>query len=326
MKRLIVVTALLAIAAGCRKERDVAAPEPVTIAVAMMPTASLVHVAQAKGYFAREGLAVTFKPTAFGKPALAAAIAGEADLATSAETPVVFAEDRGESLSIIASIASSTRSNAVLAMRSAGIEKPADLNRKRIGVTRGTSGDFFLDTLLLSYSVDRRDVHFVDLKPEEMGDALARGDVDAVATWNPTALALLGRFGERVSAFYAEDLYAEVWLLVGRRGFVQRRPEVARKVLRALLRAEEFFRDHPDEARQAVIDAVPGQPGFLGEALRQLDLRVRLDQSLIVLMEEEARWIRRAARASESPPIDFLDAIEAAPLLAVRPESVGLIR
>jgi NitT/TauT family transport system substrate-binding protein len=326
MKTLFMAASLLAATSGCTERRTAAPLEPITIASALLPNFRLVYVAQEKGYFASEGLAVTLRPHQFGKLALQSLLAGQADLATCAEVPVVFAELKGDPLSILASIGRSTKNNAVLGLKEAGIARPGDLVGKRVGVTRGTTGDFFLDTFLLRYGIDRRDVRLVDLLPEQMAGALARREVDAVATWTPTTIALQEQFGAKLGAYYVEDLHAEYSVLVGRRGLEQRRPEVLRKVLRALLRAEALFHDHPDEARRSATSAPGDQPGTLDSSLRQFEFRVRLDQSLLVLMEEEARWAIRAGLVPPQAPPNFLSTITPGPLLAVKPEAVGIIR
>ncbi|MEK9148634.1 MAG: ABC transporter substrate-binding protein, partial [Candidatus Desantisbacteria bacterium] len=52
--------------------------EKVTIAHGSQPTAGLVYVAFAHGYFAEEGIDVTLQPHTSGKSALSAVIKGEA--------------------------------------------------------------------------------------------------------------------------------------------------------------------------------------------------------------------------------------------------------
>jgi NitT/TauT family transport system substrate-binding protein len=326
MKSQVMAVMALAVAVGCAEKRAPAKMEPLTIAVGTLPHFALIHVAQAKGFFAAEGLAVTLQPHPFGKVALDALIAGKADLATCAAMPVVFAELGGNRLSVLTSISTSTKSSALVARKAAGISGGGDLTGRRIGVTLGTSGDFFLDTFMLRHGVDRKAVRFVNLTPAEMAGALERGEVDAVAIWEPTVRDLQKRFGDGVTTFFEETLLAELSVLVGRRGFAQQRPEVARRVLRALLRTEALFRENPEEARRSVVAALGGERGDLDELLRLFEFRVRLDQSLLVLMEDEGRWARRTGKAPNGELPNFRESLDAEPLLAVRPEAVGIIR
>ena len=329
MKHVVATTVLialvLALAPGCTARPAPRPLEPLTIAVGTLPHYSLIHVAHVKGFFARQGLAVTLQPHAFGKLALDSLLDGKADLATCAETPVVFAELRGQRVSVLASIGSATRSMAVVARRDAGVDRPSDLAGKRIAVTPATSGAFFLDTFLLRHGLTERDVHLVNLAPGAMGDALASGAVDAAASWNPTVFELQHRLGARVRAFYEQELYSETALLVGRHGFGREHPEAARRVLRALLEAEALFREHPAEARRAVAQDLGEEGGLLDQTLGQFVFEVRLDQGLLVLMEEEDRWARRLGPTA-GRPADILELLDPAPLLAVEPGRVGLIR
>jgi NitT/TauT family transport system substrate-binding protein len=326
MRAVVALAVLIALGCGCAEKRAVQVVEPLTIAVGALPQYSLIQVAQVKGFFAAEGLSITLQHHASGKLSLASLLAGKADLATASETPVVFAELAGKRLSVLASTATSTKNVAVVVRKASGILRPADLEGKQIGVPTGTSADFFLDTFLLRHSMARSAVRIVELGPSEMEQALASGLVDAVAIWNPTALVQHPRVAMETTLFYEEELYAETSLIVGRRGFGTERPETARRVLRALLRAEALFLERPAEARSLVAAAMLGAPGQIDQMLRQFDFRVRLDQSLLVLMEEEARWVHRTGKATRQGASSFLETMEPAPLLAVMPERVGLIR
>src|SRR5713226_5812209 len=121
MTRPLAAMALLVAVAGCRAEHVEGPPEAITIAIAAIPHTSLVQLAVAEGFFAREGLAVTLQPYEFGKQALSAMTMGKADLATCAETPLVFAALHADRIAVLATIANSTRATAVVARKQSGI-------------------------------------------------------------------------------------------------------------------------------------------------------------------------------------------------------------
>lgn len=326
LARLAVAACCLVVLIGCQGKRVAGHPEKITLALSMLPHASLVHVAAAEGFFAGEGLEVTLQPYQFGKLALDAVLAGKADLATCAETPVVFALLKGQQISVLATIAGATKNTAVVARKDAGISAPRDLAGKRIGVSRGTNGEFFLDTLLIRHGIDRGAVHLVDLSPANMPDALAKGEVDAVSIWNPVILDLQKLLGDRVLIFYADDIYFETSDVVARKDFVKQRLAAAKSVLSALLRAEAFVRSHPEEARRATAAALKQDLAQIDAAFGPFDFRVRLEQSLLVLMEEEARWAIRSGLVPRQDTPSFLTSLETEPLLAVKPAAVQLVR
>src|ERR1700687_1710658 len=119
--RRAVAACCLVVLLGCGEDRTAGPGEKITLAVSMLPHASLVHIAAAKGYFASEGIEMTLEPYQFGKPALDAVLAGKAELATCAETPVVFAVLKGQRISVLATIAGATKATAVVARKDAGI-------------------------------------------------------------------------------------------------------------------------------------------------------------------------------------------------------------
>ncbi len=321
-----IAIAAIALLVGCT-DRKVSAPsEKVTLAVADLPHAALVHVAVANGYFAAEGLDVTLLRYPFGKVALDAAVEGKADLATCAETPFVLAVLHGAKLSWLASIETSSENTVLVARRDAGIVNPAGLAGKRVGYAKGTNGEFFLDSLLVRNSVAREAVQLVDLRPEEMMDAMARGTVDAVAIFSPISLRISKRLGEGAATFTARDLYFEAFGLVARRGFVRDHPGQAARFLRALLMAEAFFREKPDEARRIVASKVGIDPEEAGAIWSQFAFQVRLDQGLLPLMEEESRWAIRSGLAPPQGAPNFLESLDAGPLLAVKPDAVSIMR
>ena len=88
---------------------------------------------------------------------------------------IVFAVMGGKKITTLAVIQTSNRNEAIVARRDQGIAKPSDLKGKKIGLTLGTTGDFFADSFLLAHGIDRKHVKIIDMKPDEMAAALAHG-------------------------------------------------------------------------------------------------------------------------------------------------------
>jgi ABC-type nitrate/sulfonate/bicarbonate transport system substrate-binding protein len=87
-----VLAALIALAAiALLWPRSPPPPEKLVIAVADSLLGVPLWVAQGQGFFAAEGLDVNLVRYPTGKPALDALLRGEAQVATVAETPIMFA-------------------------------------------------------------------------------------------------------------------------------------------------------------------------------------------------------------------------------------------
>ena len=119
--------------AACRQQTENPSrpPEKITIAYSTAPHAALFHVAFTKGFFSAEGLEVTAQPHEFGKQALDSLLEGKADLATVADTPIMFAVTRGKRICLLAVLAMSNKATAIVARRDRGITTPADLKGEK---------------------------------------------------------------------------------------------------------------------------------------------------------------------------------------------------
>ena len=325
---IIVLLAAAMVVTGCRKRADhpTAPLETLTLAYASLPHASLVHVALAKGFFADEGLKVNPQAHAFGKPALGAVLQGQADLATVAETPVMFAILSGKKICIAAVIETSSRNNAIIGRKDLGIGSLRDLKGKTVGVALGSNGEFVLDAFLTAQGIGRGDVNATNMTPDEMLEGLLAGKIAAAVIWNPTLARIREALGEKGAVFYGEELYTENFCVAATQEFTKKRPAAVRNVLKALIRAEDFVKGHPEEARNLVAEFLKMDKTVLHDIWADFRFKVTLDRSLLVTIEDESRWaIKNRLVESQTMP-NYLDFLYADALSSVKPERLRIIR
>ncbi|MDO8340965.1 MAG: ABC transporter substrate-binding protein, partial [Candidatus Woesebacteria bacterium] len=228
--------------------------EKLRIALPVLPHTALVHIAAAKGYFAEEGLAVSIQPVDYGVLAIGDVLQEKADLAVTAEVPFVIAVMKGNPLGMVASLASLANDNAIIARRDRGIATAGDLAGKKIGVSFGTSGSYFLWAFLIRHKLPLPpdSIVLVDLPPDRIVEALARGSVDAVATWQPISFQARAALGKNAGSFVESDAYRTTMPAVGRRVFLTGHAAAMEKLVRALLKAEQFMQSHPEETLNLV--------------------------------------------------------------------------
>ncbi len=284
-----------------------------------------IFVALAKGYFAHEGLHVTFQPYPSGKDAMNSVLQGKADMAIAAETPIMFAGLRGEKLTVVATIAASDKNLAIIARKDRGISSPGDLKGKKIGVYLGTIGQFFLDILLTSHRIPRESVRVVNLKPEEVVDALVKGDVDAISIWNPHTYRARKELGDNAVAFYGEGIYRLTVDIVAAQTLANERPEAVKRVLRALVKASNFMVQNPQESIRVTAKHTKTDKVAIGDVSNEYSFAVTLDQSFLTALEDQARWAikNKLTQATQVP--NYLNFIYLNGLEAVRPEGVTII-
>lgn len=302
-----------------------AAAQTITVAYTAQPQGTLIHIGMAQGYFAAEGVNVRASMHEFGKTALQAVVDGDADIATVAETPIMFSILRGEKIAIVSEITNSSTNNAIIVRKDAGIASPAGLTGRRVGYTPGTTGEFFLDAVLSAGGHSIKEVKPVPLKPKEMLDALETGKVDAVSTWNYPLSEIQQQMGNHCQVFYDRDIYTETFALAGRKAFIASHEELMRRFLRALLKAEQYSREHPTESQQIVARATSTDITLVRKVWPAFKFNIVLNQSLLITLEDETRWAIKNKLVDATAMPDYLAHIHFDSLQAVKPEAVKII-
>jgi ABC-type nitrate/sulfonate/bicarbonate transport system substrate-binding protein len=323
MPAFIIVLALFSILCS-RTERS--RPEKITIAFAPLPDTALDQIATVNRYYEDEGLIVTRQMHQIGKRALQSVLEGKADFATVAETPVMLSIANGGQISIVATIDTSRNNMAILARKDRGITGIGDLRGKKIATTFGTISEFFMNTILIMNRIPPKEITAVNLPPEKLPGALESGEVDAISIWNPLLIRMQNKLGDAVVTFYGEEFYKQFYVIVANRDYVQKNPGVVRKLLRSLIRAEEYANREPSNAQKIVAEGINTDKALLSAIWENNDFRVDLGQPLILVLEEESRWAMNNKLTKVQKVPNYLDNIYLEGLKAVKPEAVRIFR
>lgn len=284
-----------------------------------------IAVADANGYFASENLEVTVRAAPTGRDALTSVVEHRADVATVADVPVMFAALTGRPVAIIATISTGTKDHGIVARRDRGVASPADLRGLRIGVPLGTSAHFFLDAFLNRQKLSAGDVRIIDAAPDRLSSALAAGDVDAIAIWQPFVRAAADRLGPAAAVFHGEGVYDVMYNLAATSDSAVRRHAAFEKFLRAIVHGADFCRNQPGSAQQLVAGAFGLDPSRVEELWPSYRFHVGLHQALLLALEDQTRWAIRNRLSPAAAGHNYLDHLQLDPLRAVAPASVTVI-
>ncbi|MBI4619983.1 MAG: ABC transporter substrate-binding protein [Desulfobacterales bacterium] len=183
-----------------------------------------------------------------------------------------------------------------------------------------------MDAFLISHRILRHEVEVVNMNPKEMIDALIKGKVDAVSTWNPHVIRLQKELGAKGLTFYGEGIYTETFNITAAQDFVHKNPETIKRVLSSLIRAVEFIRENPDKARRIISNYIKMDEAMIGELWGIYHFGVTLDQSLLITLEDQARWAIKNKLTDKTEVPNYLNFIYQDGLKAVKPEAVTIIR
>ncbi|GAK51856.1 ABC-type nitrate/sulfonate/bicarbonate transport systems periplasmic components-like protein [Candidatus Moduliflexus flocculans] len=299
--------------------------ENVSLGGARSLSISLIIIAQEQGFFTHEGVDLFFQEYPSGSLALDALCEQQLDLAVAAETPVVFKSFARDDVRIVASLFSAYNDPKVIARKTSGIEKPTDLRGKRIGTTpQGQSTHYFLHLFLTKYGLSEQDVALSLACPEKLRQDFISGKLDAISLFEPYISELADAYSSETILFSEPGLYLKHALLMTSAHFTEQRPQAIQKVLRALMRANDFARQQPERARQIVVRALAISVPEVRELWADTVLEVSLGQSLLLSLENEAKW-GIANRVTDHKTIpNYLQLISVEGLKSVAPESVTI--
>jgi ABC-type nitrate/sulfonate/bicarbonate transport system substrate-binding protein len=285
---------------------------------------SLVYVAERQNFFAQNGINFTSKPIPTVPLSFQAILNNDVNIGLSPEYS--FVSDiamQGKNLTIIASI-SKVPSFFITARIDRGIENPTDLADKRIGLAIQSASEYYLGRFLQSQGMDLQNVTLVNLKTTEYVQAIVNGTVDAVVSSVRAVVdQIQTQLGNNTVVWSAENNQPAFLLLVCRSDWATQHPDTIVRFLKSLSTAEEYIISNPASA-QVIVEKYINQT-ITQKSWSDYRFSLTLDQSLIVAMQNEARWLinNNLTNATQIP--DFLNNIYLDGLKSVKPEAVNII-
>ncbi|WP_343732899.1 NrtA/SsuA/CpmA family ABC transporter substrate-binding protein [Duganella sp.] len=284
-----------------------------------------VVAARDQGYFRAQQLHVQLQPHSSGKQALGAMLSRQADMATVADIPIAFAALSGTPVQVFGTIFRTSQDHGVVARRDHGIRQAADLKGKLIGVTLGTSGHFALEVFLNRLHLDTDDVQLRNYPPDRLMPALLAGEVDAVSAWEPFLGLAEQRLGATALRFSGQDIYESIYNMVAPSAYLRQHPQTAVRLLRALEQGERYCREHPAAASAFLKQLTPEGRKALLATWPSHHFGLELDQSLLLVLEDQSRWAIKQGLSSANKVPNFLDYIYLDGMKAVNPAEVTVI-
>jgi sulfonate transport system substrate-binding protein len=236
--------------------------------------------------------------------------AGQADLATNSETQALRGSVEHPDLRVIFTVAECPY--RIVARRSAGIARLADLRGKRVGTQLESSGEFFLDAMLRTVRLTTEDVTRVPFMARTeapislLPEALRSGRIDAVALWEPQVQRAKAAIGADAIEFYDPAVYTEKFNLCTTQAnlddIAMRQQIVA--FVRALMAAARRLKVEPEIGWRLVAKAAELDIETVRGSWPYVNYPGTLATDLLEIFEREEAWIARlqgrAPRAREA--------------------------
>ncbi len=196
MNTLIKIITVLGLMAGISTS---AYAEKLIIGTFGDPTPAQAAIAQSK--FAKAtGWDIEWRKFESGAGVIAAMASGDVQISELGSSPLAIATSRGENLKLFLVSFLIGTSESLIVRNGTGIDKPADLKGKVIGVPIGSTSQLSLTGALKHWGISEKEVRILGMSPQQINAAWVRKDIDAAFVWNPIQSELLKNGKRLVSA------------------------------------------------------------------------------------------------------------------------------
>lgn len=310
---------------ACNKEEPLK-PVNMTLAAEMSLLPATVWVAEKLGYFKEAGLNLTIKEFDSGRNALENMLKNKSiNMATVAQTPVVFNSFNKEDYVIIATMAHSIDDVKVLARKDHGIKTANDLKGKKIGATLRSTGHYFLEGFLTNHNMSLKDVDLHDVNAAKLKGKLISGELDAITSWEPhiyNTKKVLDK--SKLTQLLSPVPFRKDFFFTVGKSYVKTNKEQVSRFLKAVLKAEEFIGEHRDEAQKITAKKLGADPQIVKSIWDAFIFEITLEQSILVGLEDEAQWAIDIGYTQKTAP-NYLSFIHLDSLKKIKPAAVNII-
>ncbi|MBD2848526.1 ABC transporter substrate-binding protein [Paenibacillus sp. IB182496] len=214
-------------------------------------------IADKLGYFEDEGLTVESKLIESGPDIGPMVAGGSAPVSIQTNFMDIILKSTDVPVKIIAPLAQIAGTQAVVGGADLELTSAKDLEGKTIGIPSGADVMIAINNMADELGVDASKIKYVNLAPSDAVVALERGDIDAMAAWEPFITKAIQNGGKFLfSGTKAElpDKQGDVdWMSVHTTiqvsdKYLADHPNTLKAVLRALSRATDYINDNRGDA------------------------------------------------------------------------------
>ena len=303
-------------------------PAPLTdITIDPSPTtaSTMLLVAKEQGYFAQHGLNVTFIRSPAASVAMQDLLNRTFDFGLINEYSLSEPALYNTTIRAIGTLSESDI-YYIVGRKDRGIIQVQDLKGKRIGVSKGSIGEYFLGRFFVLNDLWMHNATVIYLQPASLVDAIVRGDIDATSLNEPYVYQIRQQMGGNAVVWPAHLGQHAQFSLVCNEITLQEHPEIVEGLLASVLQAETYVNSHPEEAKKIAQKQTNYDDQYMDQDWQNHRISVGLSQSLITSMEDETRWRIRKNMTTVTKVPDFSKYIAADTLYRLKPSAVTLIR
>lgn len=334
VRSLVPTVAIVAAAAlvGCSQQggsqQQGGSEQPQELTPVVLPVAANAgyapwDVAMERGFFEDHGLAATLKTFDNGVAGTQAMLAGQVQAGGTVEMPLIANLAQGADIIVPAVWFTGQELRLVV---DAGIQTSEDLAGRTIGVQEGGINDYAFQRYMEEQGIDPKSVTMVNVPGAEQVATMARGDIDGFVNEEPIVSSAFEELGERVH--FLEPSISDTTTvrnyLQFDRTWAEENPETVEAVIAALIDANAFIEENPEEAAQIAGGRIGVEPETLQKWWAEGGIRwdLYLDDDSRTALGDVADWMAENAYVDEAPDTEAV--FDTSYLEAVDPDAVQI--
>lgn len=227
-------------------------PVNLNLGIINFPTMGFFYLAEDKGFFRDEGVAVNIKTISDPNQLIPTLASKQIDLMISSADFSTIIKESGVDAPQVMIIDTSNGADGLLATKD--IRNFADLKGKEVRVPLGYPSHFLFRYAARQNGLKDGDLKIADMAPDQVGAAFLAGQIDYGMTWEPW----LSKGTERADGkvLLSSRDYPEIILdtLVARREVLEQERPAVKAFIRAYFKAVDYWRANPEEASKVMAE------------------------------------------------------------------------
>lgn len=267
-------------------------------------------IAQKLGFFEENGLDVTNTLIQSG-PEIGPMIAGgSAPLSIELTFTAIITKASGTDLKVVAPLAQVAGTQAVVGGNKLKLNSAKDLEGKTIGIPSGAAVMIAIESMGRELGVDISKIDFVNLAPADAILAMEKGDIDAVAFWEPYVTMASSAGGTFLFSGNKSNLPEKKgetdWMsahttIQATDEYLAANPNTIKAVLKSLSQATDFINNNRAEAIEILAPELGISEEQLAEIMNRNTYSMTVDQSYWDGLPSVANFFKAGGAISSIP-------------------------
>ena len=209
------------------------------------------------------------------------------------------------------------------------IQKPKDLEGKKVGIFKGSSSEAFFNAFVQEYDLDINKIKAVHMSPPENLTAFIRNDTAALICWEPWGLKARKENGKLFASGHHtyvngkkeyKKFIGDNSTFFAREDYLEAYPNTILAVLSALTKAADYIENNPDDVANILSQRFKLSVDDVRVMMSENNYTMKIDEEMAEDFTNLINFLYSVGKLKSKPEVN--DLIDSSFLKKVKPELV----